>query len=1067
MAKGQLSVAKITPPKVSGVLPRERLFRALDERRSRPLIWLSAPAGSGKTTLVASYLQTRRVPCLWYRMDEGDGDLATFFYYLGLGGKKVAPRIRKPLPLLTPEYLQGIPVFALRFFEDLFGRLKKPAFLVFDNYHSVADESYFHEVVGAAFGAIPEGINIIAISRHALPPALTSLHANGFVSMMGWDNLRLTLEETTGIVGLRKHTIRSRNRIGQLHKATDGWIAGLVLMLESTKRQILPPSRDKLSREEIFDYFGSQIFVKLEPELRRFLLKTAFLPGITVKMAEELTCLPYTAGLLARLTRNNYFTERHLSPEPVYRYHQLFREFLISRARAEMAPAELAALLATSARILEESGAIEDAAELLLQTGNSDNMTRFVLAQAPALITQGRHKVIEEWLAAFPTQIVDASPWLLYWKGACLMPQAPLQSTACFEMAFQLFGAQHNDSGMLLAWSGAVDSILFGWDNFSPLRSWSLWLETWFHDNRHFPSLEIEARVAVSMSGMFAWTLPSRPDTKEWMERALRLSQETGDISLQLQALSNCLNYFTLMGNVGYIRLVVEQAKAIAHSQFASPLSMIVWKIADGRARLFLPAEYEDSSEPSKEGIELAEKSGIRIFDSLLYALAGAEALSMGNVARAEGSLRKLEAMAPSTPRALSNQCQYLAGWIHFLRGNFDHALALAEKALQVSLECVVPFSEIILRQLIVKILIGKRKYEAALRQISMTKEIISRMGNSPLLTFWTLLDEAHSLFDAGKEKAAVEALRSAFAIGRAYQYKTLTDCWQPALLARLCAKALENDIETAYVQDLIRSLNLVPDTPPLDVKGWPWAIKIYTLGRFEIQRNGIAIEFSRKAQRRPLDLLKALLAQGGQGVSEDVIADIVWPDAPGDAAHHSFEVTLQRLRTLLEYPQALQLRDGRLTLDARYCWIDVWAFDHLLDQVKIEKSPDRASHAAQKAVEVYTGHFLAEEADKPWVAHIRERLRKKFLANVRWLGGYCEQSGKLQEALEYYQKALDVDNLAEELYRLLMTCHLRLGRKGEALSVYLQCKRNLNLVLGITPSAETERLYRTIKELP
>ena len=107
------------------------LFHALDEKKSRPLIWLSGPAGSGKTTLVASYLQARKIPCLWYRMDEGDGNLATFFYYLGLAGKKAAPRIRKPLPLLTSEYLQGIPVFALRFFENLFGRLKKPVFLVF------------------------------------------------------------------------------------------------------------------------------------------------------------------------------------------------------------------------------------------------------------------------------------------------------------------------------------------------------------------------------------------------------------------------------------------------------------------------------------------------------------------------------------------------------------------------------------------------------------------------------------------------------------------------------------------------------------------------------------------------------------------------------------------------------------------------------------------------------------------------------------------------------------------------------------------------------------------------
>ncbi len=119
------------------------------------------------------------------------------------------------------------------------------------------------------------------------------------------------------------------------------------------------------------------------------------------------------------------------------------------------------------------------------------------------------------------------------------------------------------------------------------------------------------------------------------------------------------------------------------------------------------------------------------------------------------------------------------------------------------------------IRQLVAKILNGRREYEAAFRQTSIVKELISRMGNSPLFTYFTLLDEAHFHFEAGKERHALEVLRSALAIGRAYHYKTLTDCWQPAVLAGLCAKALENDIETAYVQDLIRSLNLIPDAPP------------------------------------------------------------------------------------------------------------------------------------------------------------------------------------------------------------------------------------------------------------
>jgi ATP/maltotriose-dependent transcriptional regulator MalT len=131
------TLTKISPPRASDAVPRERAFRLLDECMRRPAVWVASPAGSGKTTLVSSYLQARGIPCLWYQTDSGDSDIATFFYYLGLAAKKAAPRFRKPLPLLTPEYRMGIPVFARRYFEELYKRLKPPFAIVLDNYQEV------------------------------------------------------------------------------------------------------------------------------------------------------------------------------------------------------------------------------------------------------------------------------------------------------------------------------------------------------------------------------------------------------------------------------------------------------------------------------------------------------------------------------------------------------------------------------------------------------------------------------------------------------------------------------------------------------------------------------------------------------------------------------------------------------------------------------------------------------------------------------------------------------------------------------------------------------------------
>ena len=110
-----MALAKTTRPTLAVTVARPRLFRRLDRTGQRPVTWVWGPPGAGKTTLVASYLAARRRKALWYQVDSGDGDVATFFYYLG----QAAPRRKHALPLLAPEYRLGLAIFARRFFREL------------------------------------------------------------------------------------------------------------------------------------------------------------------------------------------------------------------------------------------------------------------------------------------------------------------------------------------------------------------------------------------------------------------------------------------------------------------------------------------------------------------------------------------------------------------------------------------------------------------------------------------------------------------------------------------------------------------------------------------------------------------------------------------------------------------------------------------------------------------------------------------------------------------------------------------------------------------------------------
>jgi DNA-binding SARP family transcriptional activator len=283
--------------------------------------------------------------------------------------------------------------------------------------------------------------------------------------------------------------------------------------------------------------------------------------------------------------------------------------------------------------------------------------------------------------------------------------------------------------------------------------------------------------------------------------------------------------------------------------------------------------------------------------------------------------------------------------------------------------------------------------------------------------------------------------------------------------MARLCARALEAGIEVAYVQDLVRTHRLLPDPPALTPAAWPWPVRLLALGAFAIERDALPEAPRGKAQQRPLALCKILIAFGGREVTEAQIVDALWPEAAGDTAHQAFATTLHRLRALLGDERGLRLREGRLSLDPRHVWLDIWAFEELLDRAEKDPSPDAPARSLlERALGLYRGPFLGAEGGAPWAISTSERLRSRFLRATSLLGRGWIVAGEVERAAHAYERGLAIDDLAEEFYQGLMTCHQRLGRRAEALRAYERCRERLAATLGVAPSATTERLHRAIR---
>jgi DNA-binding SARP family transcriptional activator len=226
-------------------------------------------------------------------------------------------------------------------------------------------------------------------------------------------------------------------------------------------------------------------------------------------------------------------------------------------------------------------------------------------------------------------------------------------------------------------------------------------------------------------------------------------------------------------------------------------------------------------------------------------------------------------------------------------------------------------------------------------------------------------------------------------------------------------------------------------------------------------------LEFPVKSPRKIISLLKLLVSCGRNGASEEHLADLLWPDADADTALQSLATSIHRLRQLLGNDRALMRRDGRVKLDAGCCWVDAHAFEELLGRADgknraAQLSEDERASSVEKAVMLYGGAFMGESVE-PWALSYRELLREKYLRAVRRLGMQYEGMGMFDRAIDWYQKGLETDNLAEEFYRRIMKCCSLLGRRAEAIAVYRRCDRVLRGVLGVGPSPETEDLFKSL----
>jgi LuxR family maltose regulon positive regulatory protein len=236
-------------------------------------------------------------------------------------------------------------------------------------------------------------------------------------------------------------------------------------------------------------------------------------------------------------------------------------------------------------------------------------------------------------------------------------------------------------------------------------------------------------------------------------------------------------------------------------------------------------------------------------------------------------------------------------------------------------------------------------------------------------------------------------------------------------------------------------------------------ALQIYAFGEGQVVRDGrVPVAEWHGATKK--EMFFYILLHGP--LTRDEIGVVFWPDSSTERVASSFHTMLRQIRAAVGAAAVVQ-EGGKYRLGDITYWFDVEEFEALVKQARLLGSQgQQAEHLWGRAVALYRGDFLSQ-VDRVWCVSKREMLRDMYVEALLEMGKYHTGRREFEQAMGWYRRALEVNELREDVHRGCMRCYFEAGRRSEAVAQYRRCEEILERELGVGPSAETVRLYEQI----
>jgi LuxR family maltose regulon positive regulatory protein len=394
-----------------GFVPRRRLVEALGESLARGRVLVCAPAGFGKTALLADWARGDGRPVAWLGLDGGDSDPARFWRYVVAALEGARPGLAGRVGQLPPGSFEGLVTALIN--ELAADRGADEVLLVLDDYHLV-DSASVHESVAFLLENLPPGLRVVVSGRAGPPLPLARLRARGQLAELRVAELRFTGEEAAALLGEAAGPGLPAPAVAALLARTEGWAAGLRLAGLSLRGHADAAgfvAAFSGSHRFVLDYLADEVLDDQPGEVRAFLLETSVLEHLTGDLCDAVTGRADGQAMLEQVERAGLFLVPLDEVRGWWRYHHLFADLLRARLQAEQ-PGRVVALHRAAAAWCEEHDLADDAVRHALAAGDPEWAAQLVERQVETLLGRSERVTLHRWLSALPVEAVRDRPRL-------------------------------------------------------------------------------------------------------------------------------------------------------------------------------------------------------------------------------------------------------------------------------------------------------------------------------------------------------------------------------------------------------------------------------------------------------------------------------------------------------------------------------------------------------------------------------------------------------------------------------------------------------------------------------